>query len=233
MDNRDPLTSMPTREVFQEKFSRLFDQAAAEGQPLTLAFLDIDNFLYVNEDHGRTAGDAVLKTIAKLVRENSGHHGLAYRYGGDEFAILLLGLGREQAFLILERIRAAVEAQGVYADGGQEWKLRLTISGGLASYPVDGGTESEIFRKADQAFSRAKRTGRNKVLLAYEERMIPKTAHFTETQLERLADIAGMVDKSEASLLRAALDDLIVKYQVSVVGKGARYRIQAEAKDGE
>lgn len=108
----------------------------------------------------------------------------------------------------MERIRSEVEAQERFG----EVLTQITITGGIAAYPIDGSTESEILRKADQALYRAKRTGRNSIRLAYEEKMAPKTSHFTLTQLERLSSLSKGEGVGEAVLLREALDDLLIKY---------------------
>jgi predicted signal transduction protein with EAL and GGDEF domain len=91
----------------------------------------------------------------------------------------------------------------------------VPICGGLASFPIDGRARSELLRKADQALYRAKVDGRNRIRLAYEEKMVPKTTHYTQTQLERLAKLAGEQGAGEAEMLREALDDLLTRYGVN------------------
>ena len=86
------------------------------------------------------------------------------------------------------------------------------VTGGIAAYPIYGNTENEILRKADQALYRAKKAGRNRIRLAYEEKMAPKTSHFSLTQLERLSNLAKEEGVGEAVQLREALDDLLFKY---------------------
>jgi len=86
---------------------------------------------------------------------------------------------------------------------------------GIASCPVDGNAADELLRKADQALYRAKLAGSNQVLLAQDERMVPKTTHYTETQLERLSNLAEEMEVKEARLLREALDDIIKKYKLT------------------
>jgi predicted signal transduction protein with EAL and GGDEF domain len=101
--------------------------------------------------------------------------------------------------------------------GKKKIELTVTISGGIAAFPLDGRTDNEMVRKADQALYRAKATGRNKICLAQEERMVTKTTHYPQTQLERLAQLAQKEGLGEAVLLREALDDLLLKYGVSAV----------------
>ena len=110
---------------------------------------------------------------------------------------------------MLERMRAEIASRSVFGT----IETSLTISGGIASYPIDGNSENEILRKADQALYQAKKAGRNSIRLAYEEKMAPKTAHFTLTQLERLTNLSKEEGVGEAVLLREALDDLLLKYE--------------------
>ena len=106
----------------------------------------------------------------------------------------------------MERLEIQVESS----------KIReITISAGVAAFSVDGRSMSELLRKADQALYRAKVGGRNKARLAYEEKMVPKTSHFPQTQLERLTKLASEHGVGESELLREALDDLLVKYGVN------------------
>ena len=195
----DSLTGLANRAAFEASFSETL--AGAEAGPVSLALIDIDNFDTINKELGHAGGDAVLKAVASLLE---GLHGASCaRYGGDEFIAVFAGLEREQAFLRLEKLReAAASASGT----------AFTISVGLAACPIDGTNEAELLRKADGALYRAKIGGRNKVTLAFEERMAPKTSHFTLTQLERLATLAKDQGVGEAVLLREALDDLLVKY---------------------
>ena len=208
----DPLTGLLTRKVFEDGFAAALEQAQANQNPLSLAMLDIDNFLQINNQLGHAGGDVVLKAVAEMLRQ-AGNGVLLARYGGDEFAIIFPNTEREQAFLKLERVRAEVEGRSSFSDGEATVNIHLTISAGVAAFPIDGNDMNELMRKADGALFRAKVGGRNKIVLSYEERMAPKTSHFTLTQLERLSALAKEQDVGEAVLLREALDDLLVKYQ--------------------
>jgi len=210
----DTLTGLLTRKSFQEKYTSLLDKAKEKQFPLSLALIDIDKFLTINETYGHTPGDKVLEAIALIIKEKTDNTILTARYGGDEFALLFPITEREQAFLTLEAIRTAIYEQKIIIDEKTSLK-GICVSGGLASFPIDGRSESELLRKADQALYRAKLTGRNKIRLAYEERMVPKTSHFTQTQLERLTKLAEELGTGEAELLREALDTLLTKYGVN------------------
>ncbi len=211
----DELTGLLTRKAFEEKFSEIMAETIAKDSLLSIAFLDIDNFKKVNDEHGHLVGDAVLKTVAEVLLENGGEQVIAGRYGGDESILLFPNIEREQAFLMLERIRMEVASQNTFSE--KKVNLSVSVSGGLATFPIDGRSEDELLRSADAAIYRAKVGGRNKIRLAQEERMVPKTAHYTQTQLERLAKLAEKEGVGEAVLLREALDNLLIKYEVSTI----------------
>jgi diguanylate cyclase (GGDEF)-like protein len=214
----DELTGFFNRKAFMEEFQGQLAKARSQSVelPLSLALLDLDHFKRINDDFGHEAGDNVLIELARVIQEEVREAVICSRYGGDEFAILFVGLEREQAFLILEQIRVAVAQTSIQVNDAHVID-GLSISAGVASFPVDGRSEVELLRKADQALYRAKWAGRNQVRLAYEERMVPKTAHFTQTQLERLAKLAESHGVSEADMLREAMDDLLTKYGVNDV----------------
>jgi diguanylate cyclase (GGDEF)-like protein len=211
--NTDHLTGLLKRVAFEEQFTLLIQSTSDQGEPLSLTFLDIDHFLQINENFGHAGGDEVLLGLAQILSEQAGEGAIIARYGGDEFALLFPGMVREQVFLIMEKIRTAVEVQEKFGSV----KTNITITAGIAAYPIDGTTESEILRKADQALYRAKVTGRNIIRLAYDEKMAPKTSHYTLTQLERLTKLAKKVGVGAAVLLREALDDLLIKYEVNKI----------------
>ena len=212
----DDLTGLLTKKAFRDNFSTHLSKAknGPKEQPLAVGFFDLDGFLSVNETHGHAAGDQLLKVVAGVLVKMLPSSGKASRYGGDEFAVLLPGMEREQAFLLIEQIRAAVSMKEITVQSSNSL-VRQTISAGIAAFPVDGRSEADLLRKADQALYRAKLAGRNQVRLAYEEKMVPKTAHFTQTQLERLSALAEAHGASDAELLREAVDDLLTKYEVN------------------
>jgi len=213
----DELTGLPGKEIFAKELKLALMAAAESPHPLSIGLMDIDRFMGINEQHGHALGDQVIATVAKTMQEIAGEDAEVFRYGGDEFAILFRNTAREQAFLALERIRTTVKGRESYGEGKDAAKITVNLSGGVASYPVDGDAEDELLRKASQALYRAKGGGQSRILLAYDERMIPKTTHYTETQLERLSQLAEELEVTEARLLREALDDLINKYKVNKI----------------
>jgi diguanylate cyclase (GGDEF)-like protein len=215
--DRDELTGLLHRDLIPDLYKTIMADAKVDNGPVTIGVVDIDNFLTVNEDYNHAVGDVVLIEIAKVCQELAGDKTLVFRYGGDEFVLLFPQVTREQAFLTLERIRAEVEQSNIEIKDKPHEPVRVTLSGGIAAHPIDGTTEYELMRKALQALYRAKNAGSNQIYLAYDEKMIPKTIHFTETQLERLSDLAGELGVTEASLLREALDDLLAKYKLAII----------------
>jgi diguanylate cyclase (GGDEF)-like protein len=213
----DELTGLLTRKAFHETLDGILEKSKGSDTPLSLVFIDIDHFLLLNDQYGHLAGDDVLKKLAALIREAAGSNGVPARYGGDEFAIIFPEVEREQAFLTMEKLRITTEQTAIKVGKGDVVIEGISISAGIACYPMDGRLKSELMRKSDQALYRAKVTGRGKVRLAYDERMMPKTSHYTQTQLERLSKLAGERQAGEAELLREALDDLLAKYGVNEI----------------
>jgi diguanylate cyclase (GGDEF)-like protein len=212
----DELTGLHNRRGFLERFCEMLVKAKSSPQeaPLSMALLDVDIFNKINEQHGHVTGDHVLLAVSDAIQANAGKDALVGRYGGDEFVIAFPGDEREQAFLKTEQIRQALSLRDLLTEDGKTIH-GIFISGGVASFPVDGRTENELFRKADHALYRAKANGRRQVRLAFEEKMVPKTTHYTQTQLERLSKLAEEKGVSEADLLREAMDDFLTKYGVN------------------
>ena len=213
----DELTGLLSRRAFHDVFDTLLAKAKGSDASIALAFLDIDNFLRINQDFGHSGGDDVLKTIAEMIRQACGEEAICSRYGGDEFAVIFPNIEREQAFLALEKLRSDASANKFTVGKKQDTINGISLSGGIACYPLDGRLKSELMRKADQALYRAKLTGRAKIRLAYDEKMVPKTSHYTQTQLERLTKLATEREAGEAELLREALDDLLSKYGINAI----------------
>jgi diguanylate cyclase (GGDEF)-like protein len=191
----------------------------AKGDDFALVALDIDNLLVLNRDYGREAGDEIFRLISKHIRNIFPESCLGFRGTGDAFEILMPNSGKELAFLKAEELRKIIcetNLEYVSADGKP---IRQTISIGVSSYPEDGSRPADIIRRADSALVRAKKNGRNIVCLAREEKLMPKTSHYTQAQLEKLAFISETINVSEAALLREALDVLIKKYDIDEILK--------------
>jgi diguanylate cyclase (GGDEF)-like protein len=153
----DTLTGTMSRPAFEGTLNTCFQQAEAESAPFSFALVDIDHFKEINDELGHAAGDAILVGFADVLK-TLGDEAIIARYGGDEFAILFLGMEREKAFLKLERIRETIEQKTEYRHGNYSIQKSLCTSIGVAAYPIDGNDPNELFRKADAALYRAKLT---------------------------------------------------------------------------
>ena len=155
----DPLTGLGNHRHFHERLQRELAQAEQDGLTLSLCLVDIDDFKHINDRYGHPVGDRVLGQVASRLRQG----GESFRLGGDEFAVLLPGLderdGVAVARSIVERV-AAVELEQVGA---------VTVSAGVATYPVQGVGRDELIRLADSALYWAKEDGKNRAR-AYEPR---------------------------------------------------------------
>jgi diguanylate cyclase (GGDEF)-like protein len=149
----DPLTNLGNHRQFHERLQRELTQAEEKSQPLSLCLVDIDDFKRVNDRFGHPAGDGVLGQVGKKLRQG----GEAFRLGGDEFAVLLPGLNGRQAYSaatsIVERV-AAIDLEHIGP---------ITVSAGVATYPVQGVGRDELIRLADSALYWAKEHGKNQV----------------------------------------------------------------------
>jgi diguanylate cyclase (GGDEF)-like protein len=210
----DTLTKTYIHSVFRKQLKESLDKAVQADEPISLAYVDVDRFKQINDTHGHDIGDEVLKSLAKCLMESVADQGMVSRYGGEEFIILLPEMEKEQAFLLFEGIRRDIHKEHRFTVNDQSATVTLAVSVGVSSFPDDGHVEQDLIRKAIDALYRAKMTGRNKVCLAREERMVTKTSHYSQGQLERLSILAKREGMGEAVLLREALDDLLRKYDV-------------------
>src|SRR5438067_4896225 len=149
----DPLTGLGNHRHFHERLQRELVAADEAGMPLSLCLIDLDDFKRINDRHGHPAGDRVLSQVATRLRQG----GEAFRLGGDEFAVLLPDSGEASALKtatsIVERLRTME----------LEHSERITVSAGLATFPVQGVGRDELIRFADSALYWAKEHGKNRV----------------------------------------------------------------------
>ena len=161
----DDLTGLSSRRHFTLWFETEIRRARNYLIPLSIFLFDIDHFKKVNDTYGHHAGDLVLRKVAEVARKNTRSSDLVSRYGGEEFTVVMTSANREQALSyanILREIIAATETR----IPGLDNPLRVTISGGVATFPGDGETTTDLLNAADQALYRAKSDGRNKVFTA-------------------------------------------------------------------
>jgi diguanylate cyclase len=177
--------------------------------PVAVALTDLDEFLQLNETHGRETGDAVLGGFERVLVAGVGPAGRVAHVRGDEFAVMLPDTACEEALLTLEKVRAEIAGSQL----APRVTDRITASIGIAGRPAHGGTADELIAAAEAALVRAKRAGGNRVCLYVEERMVLKSSYYPRAALHRLAKLARGVGKPEASLLREALEEYLTRHQ--------------------
>jgi diguanylate cyclase (GGDEF)-like protein len=149
----DPLTNLGNHRQFHERLQRELTLAEEKGQPLSLCLVDIDDFKRINDRFGHPAGDGVLGQVGKRLRQG----GESFRLGGDEFAVLLPGMNGRQAYAAATSIVDRVATLELETIG------MITVSAGVATYPVQGIGRDELIRLADSALYWAKEHGKNQV----------------------------------------------------------------------
>jgi diguanylate cyclase (GGDEF)-like protein len=160
---RDSLTGLFNRHFMQISLERELARIARRKQSLAVFMLDVDQFKKFNDTHGHAAGDMVLKAIADIFLSSIRSEDIAYRYGGEEFTIILPDIIAAAAWERAESVRLAVMNLRVPLE--QEVNGDFTVSIGVALYPNDGEAADLLLRRADQALYRAKRLGRNQVAI--------------------------------------------------------------------
>jgi diguanylate cyclase (GGDEF)-like protein len=164
----DELTGAYNRRYLKRAMPAEWRRAVRYKVPLSFAMIDIDHFKRINDVHGHVVGDQVLHGVASLLRQQLRDTDHFVRYGGEEFLLMLPETDVRDAVLVLERIRLVLARTPVYST--TDTAIQITISSGLAGYPVCTATSAEeMIHLADEALLRAKRTGRDRVCIASAE----------------------------------------------------------------
>lgn len=159
---RDPLTGVNNRAAMNTAINREIDLARRHNTPLSLIALDIDHFKQINDEYGHTAGDFVLKSVADRISECIRSSDMLFRYGGEEFTILLSNTAKDGALLLAERIRRTIYTS-TYSYG--EELIPTSASLGVACLNSEDSAQT-LFERTDMAMYDAKNTGRNCVKFA-------------------------------------------------------------------
>ncbi len=155
----DALTNLNNRRQFEVRLKQEIATTKRQKNPLCAMMVDIDFFKKVNDTYGHASGDAVLRTVASIIKEHLRESDIPSRYGGEEFAVLLPYTHIEEAKIVGERLRKAVETTPIPID---KKNINVTISMGLAEFsPQETG--EDLFKRADSALYEAKESGRNRV----------------------------------------------------------------------
>lgn len=157
----DPLTHIHNRRSILMRLREEIARAPRQGLPLSIGTLDVDHFKAVNDTYGHAAGDLVLQTVANRALKALRAYDALGRIGGEEFLVVMPGVGPRDAEIVLERLRRTVRATPVMV---QSKELRVTVSiGGAVSM---GESMDELLGRADEALYRAKSSGRDRVVMA-------------------------------------------------------------------
>ena len=148
----DALTGLRNHGTFQRDLTSMVEL----GDPFSLLMMDLDSFKTFNDTYGHPAGDTLLQTVATAIVSATRQNDQAYRYGGDEFALLLFGASPTHAQEVAARVRFAV-SEGVRRSSVGELGVHVTVSVGAAHWPADGRAEAVLVEAADAALYRAKR----------------------------------------------------------------------------
>ena len=155
LSNSDSLTGLWNHGYFQYLLGEEIKKSSLTKSYFTLFLIDIDNFKNFNDAHGHQAGDSTIREISKIFKDASRKIDIVARYGGEEFGIILPITKKEEALVLAERIRKAVETSPRLKN--------ITISIGVASFPADGNTKEDLIARADKTLYEAKRSGKNKI----------------------------------------------------------------------
>ncbi len=164
--NHDPLTSLFNRRRFNEEVERQLASSRRYGVRGALLFMDLDQFKDVNDSRGHRAGDELLTSLARLLRERLRETDIIARLGGDEFAILLPHTSAEEAMTVAAEVLDAIRGY-LFITGGSP--LRITASIGVALFPDHSTDAGELLSRADLAMYQAKEQGRNRVTIFVPE----------------------------------------------------------------
>jgi diguanylate cyclase (GGDEF)-like protein len=188
-----PKTMRPDHGSFETALAEV-----PEVEPIALVLLDVDEFKELNDEQGREAGDAVLHSLEQTLASNLPSDAIIGRVGGDEYAVALRRISPESALIVFDEMRAHLARREA-----------VSISIGIAARPEHATGAADLMRAADEALFRAKREGRGRVAIYIEDRMTLKSNYYPKAALERLSRLSDATGRTEASLLREALDDLL------------------------
>ncbi|WP_346929412.1 GGDEF domain-containing protein [Clostridium sp.] len=163
--SHDFLTGLLSRMEIFEKGEKIFKEYARERKKLAVIMIDIDDFKLINDKYGHSYGDSVLKMVGGIIKNNVKDHGIAGRYGGEEFLVILQDISERKVYAICENIRASIEKANIYY--GEKSKLKVTSSLGIFMYSGKEKNIDQCINFADEALYVAKAEGKNK-LVKYE-----------------------------------------------------------------
>jgi diguanylate cyclase (GGDEF)-like protein len=163
----DGLTGLYNRRYLEASLKREEVRAKRARNTISIVQFDLDHFKKLNDTFGHAAGDEVLRRVGEVLRGETRADDIACRYGGEEFTIIMPGASLDHA---VARARTLSRKVGELKIGhAGQWLPRVTISGGVAVFPQDASTLVDVLSRADHALLRAKREGRERVLVAQQD----------------------------------------------------------------
>jgi diguanylate cyclase (GGDEF)-like protein len=159
----DPLTQTNNRAAFDDYIKREIGLAGRHSKSLSIVYLDIDHFKYINDKYGHECGDVALASVAKWIKEGLRSSDVVFRFGGEEFVILLSETDLIDAELVAERIRSSIESHTLSYN---MQAVSITASLGVSEWRVND-TADVLVKRADDAMYKAKKNGKNQVVLAF------------------------------------------------------------------
>jgi len=166
---RDPLTNLFNRRYMEECIDRELHRSARSVLPMAVILIDIDHFKRFNDTFGHDVGDEMLRTVARFLQQNFRTEDVACRYGGEEFVLLLSNSTPEGAMQRAEQLRLAIKQINVNVREQAVGSVSLSV--GVASFPIHGSSKEALLLAADQALYRAKADGRDRVVLGVSNQL--------------------------------------------------------------
>lgn len=163
--DQDGLTGLLNKRAFLKKVGEKIFECEREREALSLFILDVDHFKHYNDTNGHLAGDEVLRSVGRVLKQTVRGDDIVARYGGEEFIIAMPQTDLQGAMSAAQKIRAAIEVEP-FANQERQPTGNLTISGGIAVLPMDGKSATDLIGRADQGLYEAKKAGRNRVVHA-------------------------------------------------------------------
>jgi diguanylate cyclase (GGDEF)-like protein len=164
----DPLTGLANRRRMEEDLHRVHEHSLRHGAPYAIAMFDVDHFKSFNDRYGHPAGDEILTRVASSLRQAIRAADVVYRYGGEEFLVLMADTGPDDALTAAERARAAVAGQAIEHTARPSLPHVVTVSGGVSVVAPGPGSVDEVLAQADHALFAAKDEGRNRVVGSWQ-----------------------------------------------------------------
>lgn len=214
------VTGYLRRKPVEWQLDEIIERIQSQGSGVvSVAYLDIDGFSKIEEQYNYDLADALLIAVAKYLNKleksvSAVQVTMARWYVRDSFLLIYDNVGLDDAFYAAEEIRRELSNTvfSVQSEDGQQADIAVTFSAGVATYPGDPQDRNELIELAEDAARRACEGGGNRTLFGRAVNMMPKTSHYLPTQLGRLRALREQLARSEASLLREALSDLLRKY---------------------